>query len=136
MVFESPPKKTGVEKNVKFTGFIEEALKPLYYKAADIFCLPSVMKSEVFPIVLLEASAASLPMIVSDLDTFKCIIENGYNGLFTKREDEKDLADAVIYLLENKDIREKLGKNARKKVEDYSWERIAEETEKVYVGLI
>jgi glycosyltransferase involved in cell wall biosynthesis len=46
------------------------------------------------------------------------------------------LAEKIIYLLENEDIREKMGKNARKKVEDYSWEKIAEMTEKVYEGLI
>ena len=129
-------KKLGVEKYVKFAGFVEESLKPLYYRAGDVFVLPSTLNTEVFPIVLLEASASGLPMVVSDLDTFKCIIEDGYNGLFTKRGDEKSLADAIIYLLENEDAREKMGKNARKKVEDYSWEKIAEETEKVYEDVL
>lgn len=129
-------KRAGVDGYIKFAGFVEESMKSLYYRAADVFCLPSVMKSEVFPIVLLEASASGLPMVVSDLDTFKCIIEDGYNGIVTKRGDEKNLADAIIYLLENKDVREEMGKNARKKVGDYSWERIAEETEKVYEGLL
>ena len=129
---EELSKRRGVDKYVKFAGFVEESLKPLYYKAADVFVLPSTMNTEVFPLVLLEASASGLPMVVSDLDTFKCIIEDGYNGIVTKRRDENSLADAIIYLLTNEDIRKKMGKNARKKVEDYSWERIAEETEKVY----
>jgi glycosyltransferase involved in cell wall biosynthesis len=124
--------KLGIFENVKFTGFVDERLKPLYYKAADVFCLPSTLNTEVFPIVLLEASASGLPMVTSDLNTFKCIIEEGYNGLFTKRGDENNLADAIIYLLENEEVRNKMGKNARKKVEDYSWEKIAEETERVY----
>ena len=111
-------------------------MKPFYYRAADVFVLPSVMKSEVFPIVLLEASASGLPMVVSDLDTLKCIIEDGYNGIVTKRGDENNLAGAIIYLLENEGVREKMGKNAREKVKDYSWGRIAEMTEKVYEGLI
>lgn len=129
---EELSKRRGVDKYVKFAGFVEESLKPLYYKAADVFVLPSTMNTEVFPLVLLEASASGLPMVVSDLDTFKCIIEDGYNGIVTKRRDENSLADAIIYLLTNEDIRKKMGKNARKKVEDYSWERITEETEKVY----
>jgi len=128
--------KIGIKNHLKFAGFVEESMKPLYYKAADIFALPSTLNTEVFPIVLLEASAAGLPMVVSDLNTFKCIIEEGYNGLFTKRGDEKSLADAIVYLLENEDIREKMGKNARKKVEDYSWDRIAKETEKVYYEVL
>lgn len=126
-------KELGVEKYVRFTGYVDVG-KPFYYRAADVFVLPS--HEEMFPMVLLEASASGLPMVVSDLDTLKCIIEEGYNGLFTKRGDEKNLADAIIYLLENEDVREKMGKNARKKVEDYSWERIAEETEKVYTEVI
>ena len=125
-------KSLGVEKNVRFTGFVEDNLKPLYYKAADVFVLPSTMSTEVFPLVLLEASASRLPMVVSDLDTFKCIIEENYNGILTKRNDENDLADAIICLLENEDARKEMGENAREKAEDYSWERIAEETEKVY----
>ena len=133
---EKLAEKIGIKNHLKFGGFIEESLKPLYYKAADIFCLPSTMSTEVFPIVLLEASASGLPMVVSDLNTFKCIIEDGYNGLFTKRGDAKNLADAIIYLLQNGDVREEMRKNARKKVEDYSWEKIAKETEKVYERVI
>lgn len=133
---ESACKQLGVENYVNFAGFVEENLKPFFYRAADVFVLPSVMTSEVFPIVFLEASASGLPMVVSDLDTFKCIIDDGYNGLFTKRGDEKNLADAIIYLLENEEIREKMGKNARKRVENYSWRRIAEKTEKVYREIV
>jgi glycosyltransferase involved in cell wall biosynthesis len=129
-------KRLKVDKQIKLAGFVEERLKYLYYRAADVFCLPSTMSTEVFPVVLLEASASGLPMVVSDLDTFRCIIEEEYNGLFTTRRDENDLADAIIHLLENEEVREKMGKNARRKVEDYSWERIAEETERVYNEVI
>ena len=133
---EMQSRKLGVEKHVIFAGFVEENLKSLYYKAADVFCLPSTMKSEVFPVVFLEASASGLPMVVSNLDTFKCIIDEGYNGIVTKRGDENNLAGAIIYLLENEGVREKMGKNAKEKVKDYSWGKIAEMTEKVYEGLI
>jgi glycosyltransferase involved in cell wall biosynthesis len=125
-----------IQDYVKFTGYIEEKLKFLYYKASDVFILPSIETFEVFPLVLLEASASGLPMVVSDLNTFKCIIEDGYNGVITKRGDPKALADAIVYLLESEDVRKKMGENARKKVENYSWERVAEMTEKVYVQLI
>ena len=133
---EELSKRLDVKKHVKFAGFIEGNLKSMYYRAADVLCLPSTMSTEVFPIVLLEASASGLAMVVSDLDTFKCIIEESYNGLFSKRGNEKSLANAIIYLLENEEIGKKMGKNAKKKIEDYSWEKIAEETEKVYERVI
>ena len=124
----------GVNRNVKFAGFVEEKVKPLYYKSSDVFVLPSF--SEGFGIVLLEASACGLPLVVSNLEVFKVIVEDGYNGLFTKVGDEKDLSDKITYLLENEDVRKKLGKNAMEKVKDYSWDLIAEKTEKVYEELI
>jgi len=133
---EELSEKLGIKDYVNFTGFIPENLKPLYYNSADVFCLPSRMSTEVFPMVLLEASASGLPMVVSDLNTFKCIIEDGYNGLFTKRGNKNSLADAIIYLLENEEARKEMGRNAREKVENYSWERIAEMTEKVYEQVI
>ena len=133
---EELSEKLGIKDYVNFTGFIPENLKPLYYNSADVFCLPSRMSTEVFPMVLLEASASGLPMVVSDLNTFKCIIEDGYNGLFTKRGNKNSLADAIIYLLENEEVRKEMGRNAREKVENYSWERIAEMTEKVYEQVI
>ena len=133
---EELSEKLRINDYVNFAGFVPENLKPLYYNSADVFCLPSRMSTEVFPMVLLEASASGLPMVVSDLNTFKCIIEDGYNGLFTKRGNKNSLADAIIYLLENEEARKEMGRNAREKVENYSWERIAEMTEKVYEQVI
>jgi glycosyltransferase involved in cell wall biosynthesis len=125
-------KKTGVEKNVKFAGFVEENLKPLYYRAADVFCLPSTMSTESFGIVNLEAMACGVPIVASKIGGIPDVVKDGENGLLVPPRDSGALADVIIYLLENEDIRERMGKNGRKKVEDYSWEKIAEETENVY----
>lgn len=126
--------KLDVNNDVRFTGSVMGNEKLLYYKSADVFVLPSF--SECFGLVLLEASAFGLPLVVSSLEAFKAVVEDRYNGLFTKTGDEKDLAEKIVYLLENEDVREKMGKNARKKVENYSCEGIAEEFEKVYNEVI
>jgi glycosyltransferase involved in cell wall biosynthesis len=127
---EGMTKKLGIHQKVRFVGFAEDCFKPLYYKSSDVFVLPSF--SEGFGIVLLEASACELPLVVSNLEVFKSIIEEGKNGLFSETGDDVDIAKKIIYLLKNDNIREKMGENARKKVEGFSWVRIAEETEKVY----
>jgi len=127
--------KIRVQNYVKFTGYVFDDLKPYYYKAADIFVLPST-EVEVFPLVLLEASASGLPMVVSDLNTFKSIIEDGYNGIVTKRGGSRSLADAIIYLLENEDTCRKMGERSREKARDYSWDKIAEKYEEIYEDVI
>ena len=128
-------KRMDVEKYVKFTGFVGDVFKKaLYYKAADVFVLPSLLES--FGIVNLEAMACSVPIVASKVGGVPAVVKDGDIGLLVPPRDSKALADAVIHLLENEDIRERMGKNGRKKVEDYSWERIAEEAEKVYLSLM
>ena len=129
-------KKLGVKKNVKFAGFVEESMKPLYYRAADVFCLPSVMKHEIFGIVNLEAMACGVTIVASKIGGVPDVVKDGENGLLVLPKDSDALADAIIYLLENEDVRKTMGANGQKKVEDYSWERIAEATEKVYYSLM
>ena len=124
-------KKIGIEKNVKFTGFVGDILKKaLYYKSADVFVLPSFL--EIFGIVNLEAMACSVPIVASKVGGIPDVVKDGENGLLVPPKDSEALADAIIYLLENEDIREKMGKNGRTKVENYSWDKMAEETEKIY----
>lgn len=124
-----------LEKNVKFHGYVDESLKNVYYRASDIFCLPSTRSTEVFPLVLLEASACELPLVVSDLETFRCIVQQGYNGLFTKREDIQDLTEKLNYLLQNGDERARMGSNARALAEQLSWAKVAAATSACYQEL-
>jgi glycosyltransferase involved in cell wall biosynthesis len=122
--------KLGISDKVRFPGSVVGGLKATYFKAADVFAFPSVM--EVFPLVLLEASAAGLPMVVSNLCTFQCIIEDGHNGLMTRVDNKKYLAETIIRVLSDPVLREKIRENAKKKVMGYSWENIAKKTEDLY----
>ena len=125
-------KGLGIEKNVRFEGFVDDDLKGLYYKATDVFCLPSIMSTECYPLTILEAMACGVPIVASKIGGIPDAVKDGGNGVLVPPRDSEKLADAIIYLLENEDIREKMGGNGKKKVGGYSWERIAEETEKVY----
>jgi len=126
-------RKLGIEQYVKFVGYITSN-KAYYYNSADIFVLPSY--EEMFPIVLLEASASGLPLIVSNLVSLKCIVRNYYNGIFTKVGSDIDLAEAINYLLDNEDVRKKMGELSREEARAFSWDIIAQKTEKVYEELL
>lgn len=129
-------KELGLENQIRFAGYVTEFDKKMYYRSSDMFVLPSL--SESFGLVLLEASAFGLPLIVSDLASFEAVVENRYNGLRTKICDPKDLSDKIIYLITDDRAREEMGKNARTRVENpsFSWENIARNTEEIYKVLL
>ncbi|RLC81066.1 MAG: hypothetical protein DRJ03_09960 [Chloroflexi bacterium] len=122
---------------VRFEGFIgDSALKAIYYKAADVYVVPSVNSMEMFPLVLLEASALGCAMVVSDLATFRCIIDHGYNGIVTRAGDEASLADGIVSVLQNPDLQRRLSEHARKRVQQFSWQTIAAQTEDLYQQIV
>jgi glycosyltransferase involved in cell wall biosynthesis len=125
-----------LENDVIFLGFVDEDKKPWYYKASDIFCLPSTTMAESFGIVNLEAMASGIPIVGSNLGGIPDIIKNGENGLLAKPGDHQSLADALLHLLKNEDLRKKMGDNGRRFVKDYSWDKIAKETEQLYRSIL
>jgi glycosyltransferase involved in cell wall biosynthesis len=123
----------GLGGRVRFRGFVGDiGRKVLYYRAADVLAVPSVNDMEMFPLVLLEGSAMGCPMAVSDLETFQCIIRNGYNGISTKAGDPDSLAKGILAILGNSEMKEALSKNAREYAEKFSWKAVAQETEALY----
>lgn len=128
--------KEGIQNHVTFAGFIKEGLKPLYYKASDIFVIPSTGEHESFGIVNLEAMASGLPIVASRIGGIPDIVNDGENGLLVPPGNPDALAEAIVYLLKNENVRENMANDGRKKVRNYSWDKIAEQTEKIYKKLI
>lgn len=132
---ESICHKFDLTTHVQFSGFIADSYtKNLYYRSADIFVLPS--KSESFGIVLLEASACGLPLIVSDLKSLQTIVKNGKNGFFSKYGDSNDFANKILCLLNNNSLRERMSENSKEMSTRFSWIHIAEKTESAYKNLL
>ena len=120
---------------VRLEGHISETKKPTYLAAADVLVLPSTMTQEVFPIAILEAFAVGLPVVVSDLKTFERLVVNGVNGLVVPRGDSQALADVLLAMLSDTELRYRLGSNARQYAERYDWRRIAQEAEADYLRM-
>lgn len=85
------------------------------YNLADIFCIPS--KREGFGNVVIESSAAELPVVGSDIYGLKSSLINNLNGLTFRKNDIQDLTEKLIFLIKNEHIRKKFGKNGRKYVQ-------------------
>lgn len=95
-------------------GFTSEPEK--YMAAADVFCLPS--HREGFGTVILEAAAAGVPSIGSNIYGISDAIDDGKTGLLHEKCNVDDLYQKMSYLLDDRAFTASLGKNARCRVED------------------
>lgn len=128
-------KELNIEENVKFLGFVSEDEKYSYYKSVDTCVVPSI-DYDYAPIVLLEAMACGKPIVASNIGGIPFIVENGKTGLLFEPGNIEELAKKIIMLLKNANLREKMGKVGRKKIKNFTWDKIALQTVKVYKEVI
>jgi glycosyltransferase involved in cell wall biosynthesis len=108
---------------------------PRVLKTLDVFVFPSVLEG--LGTALIEAMAMGRPAAVSDIPTFRDFIEDGTSGLFFKTKDPQDLAEKVISLLQNKELREKIGRNAGVTAgEKFTYEKMIDLTEAQYMEVL
>ncbi len=118
-------RKTRKYKNVKFTGWVDKDVVHRYYNVGDIFVFPSLHESQAF--VTMEAMASGLAPIVSRDSEVLSYYRNMKNCVFLNNPlDYRELADKILYLLENEKILKKIGENARKTMKKYSWRKHVE----------
>lgn len=128
---ENLAKRLGISDRVVFTGAIKQVLPVL--KSFHIFVLPSL--SEAFGITLLEAMKAGVPIVATKVGGIPEIIRHNHNGLLVEPKDAKALAGTLMKLLNDKKLQHKLTQNHAKSVEEFSANRMIEQTEKVYSDL-
>jgi len=107
-------------KNIFLLGRVPYEKIPLMLPKASIYILPSYMEG--MPYALLEAMACGLPIIAYDIPQIREMIRGA--GVLVKKGDVRGLANAILYLLKNEEERQRLGKKARKIVEEYYNDRI------------
>ncbi len=131
-MLEAHARKCGVSSRVKFMGFIPQERMPLFFSACDIFVRPS--RSEGFGNSFIEAMASRLPVIATPVGGIPDFIDDQETGLFCAPDNPKSIAGAVLRMLENDALREKIIAQAYERVvARYSWEYIAHEMkEKVF----
>lgn len=121
-------KKLNLEKNFHIIGYCKDNIS--FLKSLDIFIFPS--SEEGIGSVLIEAMACGLPLIGTNAGGIPELIEDGYNGLIVPKKNPEKLAEAILKLAQNKELREKFGKNSLTKSQNYTTEKMAKETLKVY----
>ena len=111
-------------KDVVYVGYASSEDLPRYYHTADIFCAPAT-GSESFGIVLLEGMAASKPIVATNISGYASVISREVDGLLVNPKDIKTLAGALDLLINDKELRERLGTEGRKKAVQFTWDKVA-----------
>jgi glycosyltransferase involved in cell wall biosynthesis len=126
--------KHNLNDNVCFLGFIRGEEKYSYIKAAKILVLPTLWES--LPIVILEGMACGKPIVASNVGGIPFLINDGTNGYLIDPGDIQNLADKIVFLLQNKEILSNMGEANLIKIQNYRWEKIASDTFKIYSTFI
>jgi glycogen(starch) synthase len=117
--------------NFTFLGNVKEDMLPAVYNCADVFVLPSIQEGQ--GIVLLEAQASAKPVVAFNIGGVNEAVRGGETGLLVKRGSTNMLADAIMKLLSDKALREKMGANGRRFVaENFTWDICAQKMLNVY----
>ena len=124
----------GLGERVTFAGSVSDTELPAYLAAADLYVLPACLRSEAFGLGLVEAQAAGLPAVTTELGTGTSYVNaKGETGLVTPPMDPPALAQAITTLLENEDQRQAMGQAARRRAARlFDIGRVASDVANVY----
>ena len=112
-------------RDVEFLGRVSDEDKVRYFASADIYCAPNTGQ-ESFGIVLLEAMAAGVPIVASDIHGFKRVVERNVQGILVEPRNPRALAAALYALARDADLRHELGEAGRARAPEFSWDRVTE----------
>ena len=125
--------RMGLSEAVIFTGFLEDV--PQIIATFDVAVLPSYFEG--MGRVLLEAMAMEKPVVGTRVGGIPDLIEEGLNGYLVSPGNEKELASAVVKILNDRDLALKMGRTGRKKMTDrFSAESMVRSIEEVYSELL
>ena len=128
-------KENKVENIFSFCGSVDHSQLPVFYRATDIFVIPSYY--EPFGLVALEGMANKIPVVSSRVGGLMTITRDGETGLLFEPRNSLDLKQKILSLFKSKDTVKSLTENAYKDVsENYPWHQIVKRINEIYNNLI
>lgn len=123
----------GLESNITFEAFRTDI--PEVLKLVDIYCLPSLWEG--LPIGILEAMTMEKAIVATPVDGTKEVITHEESGMLFNEYQEKEMADCILTLVRDSEMRDRLGKNARKIIdESFGVDRMALEIGSLYKSVL
>lgn len=124
-------KEFGLDSEVKMLGDLAEEDLPLYYRAADLFVLPTLYEG--FGIVFIEAMACGLPVVSTKVGAVPEVVDGA--GFLVAPGDPEALAEKIVSILSDSALYHSLQQRALERANFYSWGRLIPEYEKVYLSV-
>ncbi|MEO0836463.1 MAG: glycosyltransferase [Cyanobacteria bacterium J06642_3] len=116
-------KELHIDQITKFVGAVPHEQVPNYLNQMDIYVAASRLDSESFGVAVLEASACSLPVVVSDVGGLPEVVQDGVTGYITPKENVAATAEAIVKLIQSSKTRKKFGSAGQQLVlERYVWQ--------------
>lgn len=112
-------------------GQVDDAVKAQALRSVDVYCAPNT-GGESFGVILTEAMSAGAPVVASDLDAFRRVLDDGRAGVLTPVGDPEALAGALRQLLADPARRASLAAAARRRVGMFDWSVVAGQVIRVY----
>ena len=134
LTLERLVKECHLESCVELVGEVSEEEKIKFLQQAWIFVTTSM--KEGWGITVLEANACGTPAVAYDVPGLRDSIKDGETGLLVRSGDIERLAQAIIKLLTDAELSERLGRNAIDWASSFSWDRSAEEFMRVIRGVV
>jgi len=125
-------KKLKLEKKIKFLGFRKDVDD--LYESADIFFFPS--RGEGLAGAIMESMAHGLPVVSTNIPCTTDLVEDGKTGYLCGTESVDCFAQRLKGLINNKKLREQMGKAAKEKIKDFDWEIVVKKYEAMYEKLL
>jgi len=124
----------GVSELIKYVGTVPYDQLEKSYQYADVFVLTSL--SEGMPSVILEAMGCGLPVIASDVGGNNELVKEGENGYLIKGDDVEKLAQDLARLIDDKEMREGMGRESREMSLKYDWREIMGKYNELYLEAV
>jgi glycosyltransferase involved in cell wall biosynthesis len=128
-------KAVNLSKNFKFMGSIKEEQLTALYNCADVFVLPSIQEGQ--GIVTLEAQSSAKPVVAFDIGGVKEAVRNGETGLLVEAGNTDALAEGLLKILTDAQLRAKMGANGRQFImRNFTWDICARKMLKIYLNAL
>jgi glycosyltransferase involved in cell wall biosynthesis len=127
-------RRFGIEEKVTFLGELSDEEVVRHLHAADIFCLPSHLRSEAYGICQIEAMACGLPVVSTNLDTgVPFVNQHEVTGLVVPPASARHLVEAIELLLKNEQLRREMGRRAQQRaIQEFNSSLMVQRVKEIY----